>query len=129
MERAPGCSGGGRHWRGPSPLRPDRGLMSDGDPDAGSTGIHLEAQDQAALVRVGNGYRTRPLAPVSVRWPVGPVAAAFVVSRVVAVAGLLIGGSVDEGRLSTAGLTSWDGQWYLMIARRGYGLPPVARPG
>jgi hypothetical protein len=103
--------------------------MGEGDTDAGSTGIHLEAQDQAALVRVEYGYRTRPAAPVSVRWPVGPVAAAFVVSRVVAVAGLLIGGSVDEGRLSTAGLTSWDGQWYLMIARRGYGLPPVARPG
>jgi hypothetical protein len=47
----------------------------------------------------------------------------------VAVAALVIGGSVDEGRASTAGLTSWDGQWYLMIARRGYGGRPVAQPG
>jgi hypothetical protein len=54
---------------------------------------------------------------------------AFVVSRVVAVAALLIGGSVDEGRPSTAGLISWDGHWYLMIAGRGYGQRPVVHAG
>jgi hypothetical protein len=61
------------------------------------------------------------------RWLRRPVPAAFVVSRAVALAALLIGGSADQGRLSTIGLTSWDGQWYLNIVRSGYGPPPVAR--
>jgi hypothetical protein len=60
-------------------------------------------------------------------WLRRPVPAAFVVSRAVALAALLVGGSADQGRLSTIGLTSWDGQWYLNIVRSGYGPPPVAR--
>jgi Dolichyl-phosphate-mannose-protein mannosyltransferase len=93
------------------------------------TGIAVEFQDGPDLVGLGAGARAGSSAPTLVHWPTAPVVAAFLASRVVAVAALVIGGSVDEGRLSTAGLTSWDGQWYLMIARHGYGRPPVAQPG
>jgi hypothetical protein len=60
------------------------------------------------------------------RWLLHPVSAAFVVSRVVAVGALLLGGSVHQGQPSTGGLTAWDGGWYLLITRSGYGPPPVA---
>jgi len=94
-----------------------------------ATGIRVESQDGRALVGLADGSRAGSSAPAVLHWPTAPVLAAFVVSRVVALAALVIGGSVDEGRLSTAGLTTWDGQWYLMIARHGYGVPPVAQPG
>jgi len=47
------------------------------------------------------------------------------VSRVLAVGSLLLGGSLHENRLSTAGLTAWDGYWYALIVRSGYGPAPV----
>jgi hypothetical protein len=96
---------------------------------AAPTGIPVESQDVPEPVGLGDGSGAGSSGPALVHWPTAPVLAAFVVSRVVAVAALLTGGSVAAGQLSTAGLTSWDGQWYLMIARHGYGGPPVAQPG
>ena len=96
---------------------------------AAATGIPVESQDGLGLVELADGSRAGSSAPAFVHWPPAPVLVAFVVSRVVAVAALVIGGSVDEGRLSAAGLTTWDGEWYLMIARHGYGATPVAQPG
>ena len=91
--------------------------------------VPVECQDVPAPVGLDVGARTGSSVPAFARSPTGHVLAAFVLSRVVAVAALVIGGSVDAGRLSTDGLTSWDGQWYLMIARHGYGRVPVAQPG
>ena len=96
---------------------------------AAVTWVPVDSRDPAELVGLANGSSVGPSRPSLVHWPAAPVVAAFVVSRVVAVAALVIGGSVDEGRWSTAGLTTWDGEWYLLIARHGYGRLPVAEPG
>jgi hypothetical protein len=61
-----------------------------------------------------------------VRWLAHPVTEAFLTSRLVALGALLVGGTLHEGRASTAGLTAWDGHWYLLIVRSGYGSPPAA---
>jgi hypothetical protein len=53
---------------------------------------------------------------------VGPVLTAWLVSRVVVAAGLLLGAPDDLGRW--AGFEAWDGQWYLRTANDGYGDAP-----
>ncbi|HKA04102.1 MAG TPA: hypothetical protein VKD67_07220, partial [Acidimicrobiales bacterium] len=60
------------------------------------------------------------------RWLVHTVTEAFVTSRLVAIGALLVGGTAHAGQASTGGLTAWDGHWYLLIVRSGYGLPPSA---
>lgn len=53
-----------------------------------------------------------------------PVVAAWVVSRLVASAALVLGGSEDLGRLTYGWLDSWDGSWYRLAAIYGYdGIP------
>ena len=71
------------------------------------------ADAERASLLVGKPPRVRrSVWHASTRWLMHPVAAAFAVSRMVAVAALLAGGSSTQGRPSTGGLTAWDGQWY-----------------
>lgn len=109
---------------------------SDGGDFRGSDGEqvtaeHIDATSPAHLADSNRGARyvdsaprgVRPSRHTMMRWLTHPVSVAFAASRVVAVAALLVGGLADEGRLSTSGLTAWDGEWYLIIVQSGYGVP------
>ena len=63
--------------------------------------------------------------PIGWQW-MGPVANAWIVSRVLTASGLLIGAQIRVGRLSGHGFFEWDGKWYLQAAFSGYGPAPAA---
>ncbi|MGE0880844.1 MAG: hypothetical protein AB7L13_03625 [Acidimicrobiia bacterium] len=64
------------------------------------------------------------LAVLTDRW--ATVLAAFVVSRAIAVASLVLGASESLDKITFGALASWDSAWYLVITVHGYGPPPVA---
>ena len=78
------------------------------------------------MTLAGTRIEAAPAADRVVALWIGPVAKAWIVSRALIAAGLLIGTRLRTGRLTGRGFVAWDGQWYLRTAVSGYGAAPAA---